>query len=50
MTREYMPKGYSNWWEYNTKRRERKERLKVLAFVSVMFIAYCVVGNLEVLL
>lgn len=47
MTREYMPKGYSNWWEYNTKRRERKERLKVLAFVSVMFIAYYVAGYLD---
>lgn len=47
MTREYMPKGYSNWWEYTIKRRERKERLKVLAFISVMFIAYCVVGYLD---
>lgn len=49
MIQEYMPKGYSNWWEYNTKRRERKEKLKALVFVSVMFIAYCVVGNLEVM-
>lgn len=47
MIQEYTPKGYSNWWEYNTKRRERKERLKALAFASVMFIAYCVVGYLD---
>lgn len=47
MIQEYVPKGYSNWWEYNTKRRERKERLNALAFASVMFIAYCAVGYVE---
>lgn len=49
MTREYLPKGYNSWREYTAKRRARKEKLKVLAFVSLMFLAYILMGYMECL-
>lgn len=51
MVQEYQPKGYSNWTEFylSKKRRTVVEQLKILTLVMALFIAYCVVGNLEVL-
>lgn len=50
---EIVPEGCSNWWEYyhteEAKRRARKENIIVAVAITVLFVAYCVVGNLEVM-
>lgn len=52
MVQEYQPKGYCNWTEFylSKKRRTVVEQLKILALVMALFLAYCFIGNLEVLL
>jgi hypothetical protein len=49
MIQEVQPKGYSNWTQYwlGSKRRALKENLKVLAVVTLIFLAYCIVGYME---
>ena len=51
MIQEVQPKGYNNWTKYwlDHKRRERREKLKILAIVSLIFLTYCVVGYMECL-
>ena len=51
MISEYQPKGYTNWTEFylSKKRRTVVEQLKILALVFALFLAYCVVGYMEVL-
>jgi len=51
MVQEYQPKGYCNWTEFylSKKRRAVVEQLKILALVMALFLAYCVVGYMEVL-
>lgn len=51
MISEYQPKGYANWTEFylSKKRRTVVEQLKILALVLALFLAYCVVGYMEVL-
>lgn len=50
MVQEYQPKGYCNWTEFylSKKRRTVVEQLKILALVMALFLAYCVVGYMEV--
>lgn len=50
MVREYQPKGYNNWTElYLAKHRQSfKEQLKIGALILAFFLAYCVVGYVEV--
>lgn len=49
---EYVPSGYDNWWQwYNTKamrRQRRKEFICTAVAVSVLLLAYCFVGYVEV--
>lgn len=51
MVREYQPKGYANWTElYLAKNRQSfKEQLKIVALILAFFLAYCVVGYVEVM-
>ena len=51
MVREYQPKGYANWTEfYLSKHRQSfNEQLKILALILALFLAYCVVGYVEVM-
>lgn len=45
MVQEYQPKGYNNWTElYLAKHRQSFNGALILAF----FLAYCVVGYVEV--
>jgi hypothetical protein len=50
---EIVPKGYNNWWDYyqtkEAKRRARRENTIVAVAITLLLIAYCVVGNLEVM-
>lgn len=51
MIQELMPKGYNNWTElYLAKHRQSiKEQLKIGALILAFFLAYCVVGYVEVM-
>lgn len=51
MVQEYQPKGYSNWTEFylSKKRRAVVEQLKIGALILAFFLAYCVVGYVEVM-
>lgn len=51
MIRELMPKGYNNWTElYLAKHRQSfKEQCKIAALILAFFLAYCVVGYVEVM-
>lgn len=50
---EIVPQGCSNWWEYcqtkEAKRRARRENIIVAVAIALLFVAYCFVGNLEVM-
>lgn len=50
---ETVPQGFNNWWDYyqtkEAKRRARRENIIVALTITGLFIAYCVVGNLEVM-
>lgn len=50
---EIVPQGYNNWWDYyqtkEAKRRARRENIIVAVAIAVLLIAYCIVGNLEVM-
>ena len=50
---EIVPQGCSNWWEYyqtkEAKHRARKENIIVAVAITVLLVAYCVVGNAEVM-
>jgi hypothetical protein len=50
---EIVPQGYNNWWDYyqtkEAKRRARRENIIVALAITLLFVTYCVVGNLEVM-
>ena len=50
---EIVPQDYNNWWDYyqtkEAKRRARREYAIVTVAITLLFVAYCVVGNLEVM-
>lgn len=50
---EIVPQGCNNWWDYyqtkEAKCRARKENIIVAVAILVLFVAYCIVGNLEVM-
>jgi len=50
---EIVPQGYNNWWDYyqtkEAKRRARRENAIVAVAITLLFVSYCVVGNLEVM-
>ena len=50
---EIVPQGCNNWWGYyqtkEAKRRARRENIIVAVAITVLFVAYCIVGNLEVM-
>lgn len=50
---EIVPQGYNNWWDYyqtkEAKRMARKENIIVAVAITLLFVAYCVVGNVEVM-
>lgn len=51
---EIVPQGCNNWWEYyqtkEAKRNALKENICCTLAIVALFTAYCVVGNLEVML
>jgi hypothetical protein len=50
---EIVPQGYNNWWDYyqtkEAKRSARRENIIAAVAITLLFVAYCVVGNLEVM-
>ena len=50
MVQELQPKGYTNWTEFylSQHRQSFKEQLKIGALILALFLAYCVVGYVEV--
>lgn len=50
---ELVPQGYNNWWDYyqtkEAKRRARRENIIIAVAITLLLVAYCVVGNLEVM-
>lgn len=50
---EIVPQGFNNWWEYyqtkEAKRKAIRENICCTAAIIILFVAYCVVGNLEVM-
>lgn len=47
---EYLPKGYSNWWQYHLaqeRKRVWKDRLATVAIVVALVVAYWAMALLE---